>query len=779
MPGSKKYRPQQNDEAALEQIGALPTDRPVAVYYRQSSMAQVGNISTDMQQIDLPKYIMTLGWDKDAIILIDEDEGVSGAKRIDERAGMRRLYDLIITGQIGAVAVQAEDRLFRDETQIQVNVFIDACLKNNVRVVTPYFKYNFSNKNEGPYHRLLFRNRAEQAADFLNSYVRGRLYAAKERMMLLGMWMGGNINLGYMVDKRKYLSSGIPNPDYHKFQPFEPCAEVVVRIFETFVLLGGNQQATLRHLYENGPHFPDFDDPELLHQVPPGFYLAKPMRMRKRGRIYTVGSIALQTMLTNAVYLGHWVFKDRIVQWNNHPAIVPEDLFFKAFNYMSPHNFDGTPNLNYAPRLERIYSTKKQDHAVPEPVYLGLVGSDHEGKWRNATASWRKNVQTYVYTCGYTNLVDNSRHLWSRRSDYFDEILDEMLHAKLRASFDSKVWKTTLKDTETNFGRERQKLRGQLASVEQKLQNLLHNFTFVQSQTLLQALQKEFETYELERDRIKLKLDELSKRIDRQDALTELAKQADSVLKNWKKLAVTTKQAVAQLFIEKIVIDQRGKHRVADVKIHWVDRSTDEFIFPYRARAWELWAPQEVETLRRLITEQASQVEIAAALPKRNWRAIRIKIYEIIGTRSFHIFPKPIREGEKYADFAQRTKTNETPLRLNGPHWRPKEIEELGSLLDSGASQLELCAALPHRSWAKIRKKITQLQGADFKVARPPVPVKKHETYNQYLERNPAGAATMNCAIGGYWSPRRSRRRPSQQQPASGRARPPSPPGSK
>jgi DNA invertase Pin-like site-specific DNA recombinase len=72
-------------------VGALPTDRPIVAYYRQSSMAQVGNISTDMQQIDLPKYVTSLGWQANAIILIDEDEGVSGAKRIDERAGMSRL----------------------------------------------------------------------------------------------------------------------------------------------------------------------------------------------------------------------------------------------------------------------------------------------------------------------------------------------------------------------------------------------------------------------------------------------------------------------------------------------------------------------------------------------------------------------------------------------------------------------------------------------------------------------------------------------------------------
>jgi len=129
MAAKRTYQAQHKSETPAIP-GALPLDRGVAVYYRQSSMKQVGNISTDMQQIDLPRYVKSLGWQEDQIMLIDEDEGlidedegVSGAKRIDERKGMSRLYNLIITCGIGTVAVQAEDRLFRDETQIQVNVF--------------------------------------------------------------------------------------------------------------------------------------------------------------------------------------------------------------------------------------------------------------------------------------------------------------------------------------------------------------------------------------------------------------------------------------------------------------------------------------------------------------------------------------------------------------------------------------------------------------------------------------------------------------------------------
>lgn len=59
---------------------------------------------------------------------------------------MSRLFDLMLTRSIGTIAVQAEDRLFRDKTQIQVNLFTDACVKNDILVLTPYFKYNFANK---------------------------------------------------------------------------------------------------------------------------------------------------------------------------------------------------------------------------------------------------------------------------------------------------------------------------------------------------------------------------------------------------------------------------------------------------------------------------------------------------------------------------------------------------------------------------------------------------------------------------------------------------------
>lgn len=52
------------------------------------------------------------GWPQESIILIDADAGVSGAKKIDERAVMRHLFRLITEQRIGAVACQDGDGLF-------------------------------------------------------------------------------------------------------------------------------------------------------------------------------------------------------------------------------------------------------------------------------------------------------------------------------------------------------------------------------------------------------------------------------------------------------------------------------------------------------------------------------------------------------------------------------------------------------------------------------------------------------------------------------------------
>src|SRR5262245_25584019 len=137
----RKYRSQEHTTTRLATETILPTHLPIAIYYRQSTEAQIGNISTTLQTVDMVKYLQQHGWDSTNIHMIDMDGGMSGTTKIDERPGMSRLFGLITQDKIGAVACQDEDRLFRDVTQIQVNIFIEACRAHHVLVITPTMVY--------------------------------------------------------------------------------------------------------------------------------------------------------------------------------------------------------------------------------------------------------------------------------------------------------------------------------------------------------------------------------------------------------------------------------------------------------------------------------------------------------------------------------------------------------------------------------------------------------------------------------------------------------------
>ena len=143
-----------------------------------------------MQIEDLVILAKRLGVQEINIILYIENKRedgtvkhASGRLRIDQREGLSALVERIETDEIKAVIVFLEDRLFRDETQIEVNKFILICQEHNCLVITPHMTYDFKNH----YHVKQFRWKCEQAADFLRDYVRDRLQLKREQFALKGL----------------------------------------------------------------------------------------------------------------------------------------------------------------------------------------------------------------------------------------------------------------------------------------------------------------------------------------------------------------------------------------------------------------------------------------------------------------------------------------------------------------------------------------------------------------------------------------------------------------
>lgn len=88
-------------------------ERRAYVYVRQSTAAQVfAHGESTQRQYGLVDRAVALGWARDAVEVIDEDQGRSGAT-VAGRAGFARLADAVAHGQAGAVFAVEVSRLAR------------------------------------------------------------------------------------------------------------------------------------------------------------------------------------------------------------------------------------------------------------------------------------------------------------------------------------------------------------------------------------------------------------------------------------------------------------------------------------------------------------------------------------------------------------------------------------------------------------------------------------------------------------------------------------------
>jgi DNA invertase Pin-like site-specific DNA recombinase len=93
--------------------------RRAFVYVRQSTAAQVfANTESTARQYALVERAYALGWPKNAVDVIDEDLGRSGAT-VDERSGFRRLAEAVAHGSAGAIFTLEVSRLARSSQDWQ------------------------------------------------------------------------------------------------------------------------------------------------------------------------------------------------------------------------------------------------------------------------------------------------------------------------------------------------------------------------------------------------------------------------------------------------------------------------------------------------------------------------------------------------------------------------------------------------------------------------------------------------------------------------------------
>src|SRR5258708_10236636 len=206
-----------------------------------------------------------------------------------------------------------------------------------------------------------------------------------------GSWGGTTMPPGYMVDTRKTLPNGSANEHWRKFVPFPAYAEIINEYFRLFLSYNGNMLATLKHIQKHGPYYPD------LSECPPPEGYKAVYRLNQRGGGLCPERSAFAALLSNVTYLGHWVVNNTVVRWDNHPAIVPQAVFMRAFNYISPVGLEGEPNLHYKRFQQYARPSKEEDRPVERPLYAGMIVAQANGEWRSVGTTWLKTLQHYIY----------------------------------------------------------------------------------------------------------------------------------------------------------------------------------------------------------------------------------------------------------------------------------------------------------------------------------------------------------------------------------------------
>ena len=101
-------------DTATSKVTAAQLGKPAMLYVRQSTLKQViHNAESAHRQYDLRRRAIALGWAEDQIIVIDIDQGHSGASAAD-RAGFQHLVAEVSLGRAGIVLGLECSRLARN-----------------------------------------------------------------------------------------------------------------------------------------------------------------------------------------------------------------------------------------------------------------------------------------------------------------------------------------------------------------------------------------------------------------------------------------------------------------------------------------------------------------------------------------------------------------------------------------------------------------------------------------------------------------------------------------
>jgi hypothetical protein len=603
------------------QARPLPVHTKLQLYTRVSSLPQLLNHSTHMQTEVFLEILENYGWKRDMIEVIDLDTGKSGALPLESREGMRQLLEGIERGQILAIAAEWEDRLFRDKKQIESNIFIDACRRHEVFIITRAMVYDFAHPQYGDAHIKLFRQKLEHAAEYFEMLLK-RMRLTQIELHMMGQHVIGKAAIGFLIDNRRFDPlTGQKNPHFRKYIPHAPVSDYLNQLLERVKNKNYSTGKAWREIEEDGTCFPTISKAN----IPDGFtYHDHVKRVSQVTGLIVPSYATIEDWFTNPKLIGHWTVNNSIIILNNHPPCVDVDLFMDVFEHISPVTLYGEPNPIFVPQY--AYNRNlKSSNAVP-PTYAGMVFSESNPRKPHTylNRAYIADGNRYDYA-----LCDSKarRTLWSVYADKLDNWVDSALQERLLYTInDEKLWEEALAHAAKPSKQPKLQLEAEITKLKNQQEKLMNGLM-----SDVQVASKEYHARIASAyGQINLRIKELEKKRDsivgtstNEIKLTSLQDFIRLILDNWSMTRQEDRHKLLKCLAHYIDVDVLGKNEcIKQFRIHWHDDFVS-FHQLYDDERQPHWTKEEKAQLRDLIEKDADQIQILEAFPVRTWRGIK------------------------------------------------------------------------------------------------------------------------------------------------------------
>jgi hypothetical protein len=621
----------------------LRTYKPAAAYARRSDQKAKDeetdkSQSREMQTEDMIEWGEKQGWRKKDLFEFFADLGLSGTLRPDQRPDMLRLFDEIDAGKFdhGSVICWQENRLFRDETQIYYNQFIQKCLEHDIVVVviSPYvIIYDFRDE----FACEMFRWKQRESGDFIKRHVKGWMLPARYRAAWVdGEWAGlGDPPTGFIVDFDE------DSKTFKRLIPYEPHAEKKKEIRLLFVELGCNLSLLYRRLEASPIIFPEFEA-----EVDPRNVKRFKMARYPGGGYYPKGRGTLVSMLTDVSDIGYRAIEG-VIRRNSkgekvidHDAICDRELFDLCYYSLAKTDLDGNPLDGRQPK--RYYRQgKKGDYGLLKfriRSTQGEVRTHIDGSYENGAPT----------TGGYFIVYDSAEHALQHMVTVAAipcEELDTFIVQRLmehvrnitrsRESIDE--YEKKAKVVREERAKKTKQIELSMQDIHKKQAGLTISLGGIEAEIAEAEKAKDEETAEIKRRRKEL-IDEGIDTLERERkklirALADLEEEAasdlgtlDEELENletlWPAYKFVKRRSLINFLIVDVVIDTVSTHWLR-VQVTWLHETwgTEE-LFYYRKRGRNKEWTEEEEQIIREHYPTMPKPQIMTLLPERGWESV-------------------------------------------------------------------------------------------------------------------------------------------------------------